>query len=378
MSKVATLGVDDAATHAVMLLDHRRVDLYARAIAAVVQPGDVVADIGAGSGLLAALAARAGARRVFAIERGPVAHLARKILQENGLDGVVEVLRGDAREVTLPEPPTVLLSETLGNFGIDEGTLALFALLARRSDPQVRIIPRRVEPILALLEDTSLTTELDALHDLQGLDLRALRASLVHRVMPCRLGADALASTPTPVGSFRPGLDLAPGTLKVSIKTSRRACINGLGGWFRAELADGIELDTGPLTPPTHWGHLLFPIEPPLPCEASEEVEIELTPRLLQSLSLWSWRVRCGGQERRGDALGALLGGARDIAAQLGGATPPEVQTRLETLRVAFEGPLEPAAMARRLVEAYPERYASATDAEQEVWALLRASASML
>jgi hypothetical protein len=272
----------------------------------------------------------------------------------------------------------VLLSETLGNFGIDEGTLALFALLARRSDPQVRVIPRRVEPILALLEDTSFAAELDALHDLQGLDLRALRASLVHRVMPCRLGADALVSTPTPVGSFRPGLDLAPGTLKVSIKASRRALINGLGGWFRAELTDGIVLDTGPLTPPTHWGHLLFPVEPPLRCEASEEVEIELTPRLLQSLSLWSWRVRCGGQERRGDALGALLGGARDIAAQLGGAAPPEVQTRLETLRIAFEGPLDPAAMARRLVEAYPERYASATDAEQEVWALLRASASML
>jgi hypothetical protein len=379
MSTVATLGVDDAATHAVMLLDHRRVDLFAAAIAAEVRPGEVVADVGAGSGILAALAARAGARRVFAVERGPVAHLARKILAASGLDDVVEVIRGDAREVALPEPPTVLVSETLGNFGIDEDTLPLFALLARRCVPDLRVIPRSVEPMLALLDDPSLAAELTTLTTLRGLDLRPLRASLVNRVLPCRLDARALASAPAAAGSFRVGTDLSPRTLTATLVATRRAEINGLGGWFRAQLTGEILLDTGPLAPPTHWGHLLFPVDPPLPCVEGEAVEVELTPRYLPSLHLWSWRVRRGGEVRQGDAFAALLGDARDIAAQLGsGGLPPGAQARLEALRIAFQGPaVEPAEMGRRLRAAHPERYASEADAEQEVWALLRAYASM-
>ncbi|MCS6901803.1 MAG: 50S ribosomal protein L11 methyltransferase [Myxococcales bacterium] len=379
MSTVATLGVDDVATHAVMLLDHRRVDLYAEALAAQVQPGDVVADIGAGSGILAALAARAGARRVFAVERGPVAHLARKILMASGLDGIVEVLRGDAREVALPEPPTMLISETLGNFGIDEDTLSLFALLTRRCAPEVRTIPQRVEPMMALLSDSALSSELATLTSLRGLDLRLLRASLVHRVLPCRLDPSILASAPVPAGSFRVGLDVSPRTLTTTLRASQQGEVNALGGWFRAYLTDTILLDTGPLNPPTHWSHLLFPIDPPIFCEEGDVVEVALTPRYLPSLHLWTWQVRLGSELRQGDAFSALLGDARDIAAQISsGGLPPAVQTRLEALRIAFQGPaVAPAEMGRRLFAAYPDRYASEADAEQEIWALLRAYASL-
>ncbi len=52
--------------HAGMLYDEERVSKYSTAVSQVVKNGDVVADIGTGTGLLAFLCLKAGAKRVNA------------------------------------------------------------------------------------------------------------------------------------------------------------------------------------------------------------------------------------------------------------------------------------------------------------------------
>ena len=56
-----------------MLSDQVRLDAYRRAIEETVQPGDVVVDAGSGTGILALYAAKAGARKVYAIEQSDFA-----------------------------------------------------------------------------------------------------------------------------------------------------------------------------------------------------------------------------------------------------------------------------------------------------------------
>ena len=76
---------DSYPVHIRLLNDEVRTSRYQQAIRAVVRPGDVVVDIGTGSGVMAATAALAGASRVYAIERTEMARLARRVFEANGL-----------------------------------------------------------------------------------------------------------------------------------------------------------------------------------------------------------------------------------------------------------------------------------------------------
>jgi len=67
-----TRGWADPVEHARMLHDDRRTGDFLEALAEAVRPGDVVLDIGTGSGVLAIAACRAGARRVYAVEASDI------------------------------------------------------------------------------------------------------------------------------------------------------------------------------------------------------------------------------------------------------------------------------------------------------------------
>src|SRR3546814_9983036 len=85
------------AEHEEMLSDSVRVDAYHRAISRNVGPGDVVLDLGTGTGLLAFLASRAGARTVYAVEHSDFIEVAREIARLNGITNV-ELVQANSRE----------------------------------------------------------------------------------------------------------------------------------------------------------------------------------------------------------------------------------------------------------------------------------------
>lgn len=73
-----------------------------RRLAATIDPGDLVVDLGAGKGVLTLAAARAGAR-VVAVERDPTwAERLPDRVRSAGVADRVRVVRGDLRDVALP------------------------------------------------------------------------------------------------------------------------------------------------------------------------------------------------------------------------------------------------------------------------------------
>jgi len=122
-----------------MLVDHNRMAAYHHAIAgnANIFKDKVVMDVGTGSGILAAWAAQAGARKVYAVEYTDMAKHAKRVMDANGLSDIVTVIQGAVEEVELPaedfpdhDPGTplencvdIIISEWMGYFLLRESML---------------------------------------------------------------------------------------------------------------------------------------------------------------------------------------------------------------------------------------------------------------
>jgi protein arginine N-methyltransferase 1 len=139
--------------HIRMVNDRRRVESYLRAIREIVRPGDIVVEIGTGTGLLAIAAAQAGASRVYAIEAGRIGDAAAHNAALNDVADVVTLVRAWSNAVTLPERGDLLISEIIGTYIFDEGVLP-YTLDARQRllKPGARLLPSAVRAYALALQ----------------------------------------------------------------------------------------------------------------------------------------------------------------------------------------------------------------------------------
>ena len=90
------------------------------------------------------MAARAGARRVYAIEQLPaVVELARAIAADNDLADRIEFLDGNSWHVELDEQVDLVVAELFGQFALDEFMVGYLAdATARWLKPGGSVLPR--------------------------------------------------------------------------------------------------------------------------------------------------------------------------------------------------------------------------------------------
>ncbi len=138
--------------HRHYLADEVRVSAFRQAIAQVVKPGDIVLDLGAGTGILGLLACQAGARRIYSIEEGAIIELARQLFEINGYQDRVVFIKDLSMRVDLPEKVDVVIADQIG-FGPEFGLLdSLSDARDRFLKTGGRLIPARVDLFLAPVE----------------------------------------------------------------------------------------------------------------------------------------------------------------------------------------------------------------------------------
>jgi len=144
--------------HHQMLAQEVRTGGFEAAIRLAVKPGMKVLELGAGTGVLSFFAARAGAAKVYSVERLPhVAKAASRFMVANGVDDIVTIVQGDAATYLPPEPVDVVICEMLHSAMLREKQLAVIAAFkeryrARFGGPLPRFVPEAlvmaVQPVM--------------------------------------------------------------------------------------------------------------------------------------------------------------------------------------------------------------------------------------
>jgi predicted RNA methylase len=277
--------------HRSLLADRVRTERYREAIARTVRPGDVVLDLGTGTGVLAFFACQAGARRVYAVEAGPVIELARQVCARNGFADRVIFLHDLSYRVRLPEPVDVLVTETMGHFGLDEGLLrALADARQRLLRPGGTSMPVAIELSVAPVELPSAYRRIDAWdEDVYGLDYSPLRRFAANN--PLQVKLEPAAFLGEPVSMARIDLTAADApylSAETACRVHRPGVLHGLGGWFAAELVTGLAVSNAPPIATPSWDNLFFPLERPVAVAVGDSIRVRLQS---QNGAVWRWQV---------------------------------------------------------------------------------------
>lgn len=284
-----------------MLQDEIRNRCFKEAIFRNVKKGDVVIDLGTGTGILAIWAAQAGAKRVYAIEETDVADVAEAVIKDNGFQDIITVFKTNSSEVTLPEPADVLIAEIVGHFLFEEGIVeAVSGARDALLKPFGKVIPSSASVFVAPAELQASFEELSFWGTWLNPSLSVVRTLAANSAYVETISPGALMASPAKIFDVDFSR-IVRGQLTASVEFSiqRRGVFDAILGWFRLALDEDSFIETAPWAATTHWQQCLFPLEHPVLVEECNELEFYMSLDPFSHGSKWRWSVGIKGREER-------------------------------------------------------------------------------
>ena len=265
-----------------MMADRVRMQAFHKAIKETVQSGDIVIDLGCGLGILGIWALQAGASHVYSIEQSDSITLAQKIAHDNKCADEITFIQDHSGNVELPVLADVLISETLGSFGIDENCLYhMLDVRKRLLKPNARMIPHAINLFAAPVSSNAVYDKIDIWNSIEGINLSSAFDVFAGKLLTESVSAGQMLGDPIQLTSIDLGNFNDPAfKARVLMHMRKAGVLHGVATWFEAHLSEGISINTGPSEVETHWKQGFFPFREQIEVIANDVLEwtVEHTP----------------------------------------------------------------------------------------------------
>ncbi|KYG85373.1 hypothetical protein AWW67_15375 [Roseivirga seohaensis] len=263
--------------HLKMLADHERNDAFEKAIKNTVGEESVVLDIGTGSGLLAMMAAKSGAKKVYACEQSKyIADAALENITKNALKDKIQLFQSKSTQLTnedLDPKPNVIVAEIFDSGLLGEHAIPSFRhALQNLCSKNTKVIPKAAEVKGKLLYAPKLGS-VNPIKEISGFDLSGFDqfripeeyitqnlAYITHEFCSEEFKIiDVDFENPWPA--------IAPNQCRrfeIHVEVNSDQQIHGVAFWFILLMDDKIKLSSAPGRKDNHWGQAISFFPQPL------------------------------------------------------------------------------------------------------------------
>lgn len=362
--------------HRGYLSDERRTAAYRAALAEVVQPTDVVLDLGAGTGYLGYLACDAGARAVIAADRGDIVDLARQLAEANGYGDRITQVQALSTELQLETPVDVVVCDQIGGLVHDAGILGYFADARRRLlAPGGRFVPASFRIFLVPVSFERGRAAVDFWSERPaGLEAEAARTLAVNTEWGFSVTSgdvEALAQRRELARFDADHDDAIIGS--ASFEADRHGRFDGYLGWFEAQMSPSVELTNDPWSPARfdRWCNF-YPLDATADLSPGDRVHLQLDIRPRLGIVSWTTELTdSGGQSQH--AHGSSFKGSfltPETVDALAKTQPIRPTPRIAVLRrtlALIDGAASPSDIANALEDEVGAAFASRSHVERFV-----------
>ena len=300
-----------------------RAALYEAAIARVVKPGDVVADLGCGFGILGIQCLRAGASHVYGVDSSGAIDIARESVARAGLSDRYTCISASTYRTDLPEKADLVICDHVGWFGLDYDIIPMLEDARRRMlKPGGRILPQRLRLVIAgvssdecrkLAEGWSTPPIPEEFHWL-GEYQRNTKHSLEYK-------PEDIGTAPVVLGEIDLRVDNPENFIfSGGLTASRDLRFDGIAGWFECELADGVWMTNSPLAGQRIARNQIF-LAAREPFALGKGETAQVTLRCRKEGDMIGWTITPpGGPKQKLSTFNSLVLNKRDLAGPVIGA----------------------------------------------------------
>lgn len=249
----------------------------------------VVLDVGCGTGILSMFAAKAGARKVIAVDQSDIIYQTMDIVRQNGLDGVITLKKGRLEDVDIPvDKVDVIISEWMGYFLLFESMLdtVLYARSKYLREGGMVYPDLCTLSLVAVSDEAGCSSRIAFWDDVYGFKMSCMKSCVLEESTVDYVNPERVMSKPCIIKCLDVStvqvreLDF---TSDFEMEVMSDGMCTSLVGFFdvifEKNCHKAVMFSTGPSAPKTHWKQTIFPFRNPFALKKGDTLSGKISCR---------------------------------------------------------------------------------------------------